>query len=834
MEPTPIDKPRSEVPRKSEAEQISYFNQGMDRFSAAIRQKSPIRRYYEIGGTIVCLTFAGDALIPLLTRALSHLERTDDPEAGFEICVWDSRSTDTEMLPPPCDRASFTERGDFWGFNSKRIRMAFHYSDFSLNMMDLETRTGFFWVKDAGFLPPWVFAAPFRSLFQWWMELNGGQLLHAAAVGTPEGAVLISGKGGVGKSTTALSCLAAGMLYMGDDYLIVRKDPYPQVFTLYNTAKILPADTHRFPELKKSISEAEADDTFDKKVLYLYPEYRNQLCRSLPLKAIMKPEICREASSMLSEIPYTSILGAISFTTMTQLPYAGEYTRKMISELIARLPCFSLSLGKDLPSTPSLLKSYLSGTLPVENIRAHIQNEHGERPLISIIIPVFNGERFIEEAVNCIRSQQYPSLEIIFVDDGSTDQSAAIITSLKTDYRYFRQENQGPTAARNRGIREATGDYIAFLDVDDLWPDNNLHHLMDELLADASLLAVHGYAQLTEKDSATGKYEYLGNPGESFPGYLGAGLYSKTIFSVVGMFDPLFAYTGEDADWFKRASEMRAPIRKLEEVTLFVRRHGENITGGRSLVELNTLKVFKRSLDRVRNPYPEKGVTLDVSVIIPVYNGEKYLAEALHSVLSQEEGYREVIVVDDGSVDQSLAVAERFLPLVRILKQENRGAAAARNTGIEASGGSYIAFLDADDLWMPQHTTLLMNALEEHPEYEIAAGSVEQFISPDCPDTPRLREELRIMPGYHLGCILMRRTTFDRIGWFNEKLNIAEVIDWFSRMEQSGIRIFHIHDVVYQRRIHTTNQGITKRDHLTEIASVLHQKLQRHKGEQIL
>lgn len=829
MEPTPIDKPRSEAPKRSEAEQTGYFNQGMERFRSAVKQRGAIRKYYDVGGTVVCLTFAGEELIPLMTPALAHLERTDHPDAGCEICVWDSRSTGIEMLPPPCDRASFTERGDFWGFNSKRIRMAFHYSDFSMNMMDLETRTGFFWVKDAGFLPPWVFAAPFRSLFQWWMELNGGQLLHAASIGTPDGAILISGKGGTGKSTTALSALAAGMLYLGDDYLIVKKDPHPQVFTLYNTAKLLPEDTDRFLHLKKNIPNDETDHHFDKKVMFLYPEYRDQIAVSLPLKAIMKPEIFGEERSILSEIPYTSILGAISFTTISQLPYAGEYTQKMISGLIEELPCFKLSLGKNLQSTPALLQHYLAGELPVESLRSAIPFGQSARPLISIIIPVYNGEPFIEEAVNCIISQQYPSLEIIFVDDGSTDLSAAKIAALKTDYRYFRQENQGPTAARNRGIREATGDYIAFLDVDDLWPENNLHHLMDELMADASLLAVHGHAQLTEKDAETGKYEYLGNPGESFPGYLGAGLYRKTIFSVVGMFDPMFAYTGEDADWFKRASEIQAPIRKLEEVTLFVRRHGENTTGGRNLVELNTLKVFKRSLDRVRNPYPEKEVTLDVSVIIPVYNGEKYLAEALHSVLSQEVGYHEVIVVDDGSTDQSLAVADRFVPLVRILKQENRGAAAARNTGIEASGGSYITFLDADDLWMPQHTTLLMQALEEHPEYDIAAGSVEQFISPDCQDTAHLRQELKVMPGYHVGCMVMRRTTFDRVGWFDEKLNLAETIDWFARAGETGVKILHLKHIVYKRRIHNRNQGLTKKAHLSDITTVLRDKLHRER-----
>ena len=89
-------------------------------------------------------------------------------------------------------------------------------------LLDLARRIGLFWVRDQAELPYWTASAPFRTLLHWWMEANGCQLLHAAAVGHQDGALLITGKGGVGKSTTALTCLEAGMQLISDDYLVVK------------------------------------------------------------------------------------------------------------------------------------------------------------------------------------------------------------------------------------------------------------------------------------------------------------------------------------------------------------------------------------------------------------------------------------------------------------------------------------------------------------------------------------------------------------------------------------------------------------------------------------
>ena len=140
-----------------------------------------------------------------------------------------------------------------------------------------------------------------------------------------------------------------------------------------------------------------------------------------------------------------------------------------------------------------------------------------ERPLVSVIIPVYNGEDFIREAVENVLSQKYPALEIIIINDGSTDGTEAIIKQLPVDIRYFTQDNSGPSAARNKGIRDASGEFITFLDADDLWPENNLNIMVDAMLRNPDMEVIRGYAQLMEFNKASGCYDYVGNPKESFP-----------------------------------------------------------------------------------------------------------------------------------------------------------------------------------------------------------------------------------------------------------------------------------------------------------------------------
>lgn len=226
-----------------------------------------------------------------------------------------------------------------------------------------------------------------------------------------------------------------------------------------------------------------------------------------------------------------------------------------------------------------------------------------------------------------------------------------------------------------------------------------------------------------------------------------------------------------------------------------------------------------------------------ISVIIPVYNTEKYLGKAIESVLQQEEKPLEIIIVDDGSTDRSVSVAQQFGDKIKLLKQEiNKGCGAARNRGVKQANGDYLAFLDADDLWTKEKLKDQLSYLENNPGIDMIFGNVQQFISPELSDENKnkLRDELKTMPGYVAGAMLIRKESFLKVGWFNEKLELGEYIDWFSRAKDMGLKFHLSDDIVLKRRIHTSNIGISKRQHLKDYTTVLREALARKRAKKNL
>lgn len=593
-----------DTPPQSEATQLAFFQAALACALAAEQQVGTLSLHLDVAGTRVELRFAGDTLLTCFAPALAHLQVAADRPADVVLHIWDSASTGIAMISPPCPKSCFTDRGDIWGMDSPRIKSAFHWIECSVNLLDLEQRVGLYWVQSADALPYWTKASPLRSLLHWWLAHNGGQLLHAAAVGDADGALLITGKGGVGKSTTALACLAAGMPYLADDYLAVRLDPEPTVYSLYSTAKLNPDSLEKLPRLREWVTSP-ADLHQDKAVLQLFPALAGQVRRSLPLKAVATPCFTAEATTQFAAIAPAQLQRAAAFTTMAQLPHAGRRTHEFIDRLIAELPCLELRLGHDLVQLPLAIGHLLQqdrATLS-RTLSPPAPATTSAQPLVSVIIPVYNGARFLADAVNNILAQNYPALEIIVVDDGSTDAIAEAVSQLPVDVRFFRQDNAGAAAARNRGIKDASGEFIAFLDVDDLWPARNLATLVEQLCAEPTLDVVKGYAQLMTYNADNDRYDYTGNPRESFPYYIGAALYRRRAFQTVGLFDSELQFA-EDTDWFNRARELGIALQQRDEVTLLVRRHGTNMTHGKSLVELNTLRVFKKTLDRRRAQQP--------------------------------------------------------------------------------------------------------------------------------------------------------------------------------------------------------------------------------------
>jgi glycosyltransferase involved in cell wall biosynthesis len=221
-----------------------------------------------------------------------------------------------------------------------------------------------------------------------------------------------------------------------------------------------------------------------------------------------------------------------------------------------------------------------------------------------------------------------------------------------------------------------------------------------------------------------------------------------------------------------------------------------------------------------------------VSVVIPVYNGERYVAEAIESVLAQGHRPLEVIVVDDGSTDHTAEVVKLFAPEVRYDFQPNSGAAAARNRGVGLAQGDFLAFLDADDLWMADKLTRQMAALDNHPELEAVFGHVEQFHSPELGEEikERIRPAAQVMPAYSADSMVIKREAFFRVGLFDTQWRIADFIDWYLRAVDLGLRSLMLPDVLVKRRLHSSNLGIRERHSRTEYVRVLRASLQRRRN----
>ena len=226
---------------------------------------------------------------------------------------------------------------------------------------------------------------------------------------------------------------------------------------------------------------------------------------------------------------------------------------------------------------------------------------------VSCIVPVYNGEAYVGETLASILAQTQPPLEVIVVDDGSTDGTPERTRSFGTAVRCVRQENAGPAAARNRGVAEARGDLLAFLDADDLWHPEKLSRQAAALTADPELAYTTCLIQnFLVPELALEAAAWADHPrGAPVPGYsTSCLLVRREVMAKIGPLDPSLEH-GDAADWFLRARAAGLKERMLPEVLTYRRMHGQN----RSRVFADTsrdefLHLLKRSLDRRRAAPP--------------------------------------------------------------------------------------------------------------------------------------------------------------------------------------------------------------------------------------
>lgn len=194
-----------------------------------------------------------------------------------------------------------------------------------------------------------------------------------------------------------------------------------------------------------------------------------------------------------------------------------------------------------------------------------------------------------------------------------------------------------------------------------------------------------------------------------------------------------------------------------------------------------------------------------ISVIIPAHNRAHTLIQALESVRAQTLPADEVIVVDDGSTDGTADAVRAFSGTVTCISQANQGAAGARNRGIGAARSPWLAFLDSDDLWMPDKLELQAACLEAGPETAMVFGHMEEFASPEWTQAGGAAADPTPRPAMSASAMLARREVFDRVGLFDPGLRAGEFVEWHARASDRGFRSAMLPDVVLRRRLHAGN-----------------------------
>lgn len=379
-------------------------------------------------------------------------------------------------------------------------------------------------------------------------------------------------------------------------------------------------------------------------------------------------------------------------------------------------------------------------------------------PLVSVIVPTYNVDRYIKKCLDSLQAQTLKDLEFVCIDDGSTDKSGNILdeyAAKDSRFKVVHQKNQGAAAARNVGLDMANGKWVAFMDPDDFYPSDDTLQAMYENAVQHNVMICGGSMTIINRRGHVVKRKHIGDyEGYNFAqdgivefkdyqfdyGYTRF-IYNRDFieehhlrFPLVRQFeDPPFlvralslaksfyalhrstyTYLGgngwEKTDWiannYQKARDMLSGMAQVCSIAeeeglekLRLRRLRFFFYGAGEVFQRKEVQAgIKDDYTRVLKEH-----TPLVSIVVPVYNDEKYVGECLDSILSQSYRNIEVICVNDGSTDSSPSVLKQYAEKagasldIKIVNRENGGLSAARNTGMEHATGKYIYFLDSDD-----------------------------------------------------------------------------------------------------------------------------------------
>lgn len=459
---------------------------------------------------------------------------------------------------------------------------------------------------------------------------------------------------------------------------------------------------------------------------------------------------------------------------------------------------------------------------------------------VSVIITSYNYARYVGGAIRSVKNQTRPAAEIIVVDDGSTDETPAVVSE-QTGITYIRTPNQGVANARNTGIAAATSPYIVCLDADDLLHERFLEALVPAMIDDRGLgIAYTGLMLFDDKghEQLTGfppefSWEQQSTPHNPPSNCVpSACLFRKSMWERAGGIQQVWA-PGEDAEFWSRGLSVGFDAKRVTTTPLFrYRSHGESASHTKKYRAVDTYLPWMRD-----KRYPLAAPALEappissydsplVSIIIPVGpHHEHTLSAALDSIVGQTFRAWQVIVVNDTGRDLTPYLTP--YPFVTLLETtEAHGAGAARNVGIAATTTPLLLFLDADDYLTPDALSQMVAAYSVTGRYVYSDWYVWNGREMKRDEAPEYDAGAWLYKGQHAITALIETEQVKAVGGFDKDMRGWEDWDFFIKLAILGVCGIRVKQPLLVYRQTTGLRREDSLDHKDELLDLLTMRYQ--------
>lgn len=305
------------------------------------------------------MRFASPELANKMTPALEHLEIAKSQNPDLTIFIWDDYTTNSKMQPFPWADSPHKRQSFIIGMlNMEMIYMTYNAFEHILNVYDATSQTAFFWVPDARKVPSDELTSPIQNILHKFLMPKGAYLVHAGAVGTPCGGILLAGKGGTGKSTSVLGCLNSQLSYAADNCTLLTGGSNPTAYSLYSSARLHGQTLWRVPHVIPSVVNT-PNLKHEKAVMFLNQMWREKLISQFPLRAIFLPHVTSSLDTKLTPATTKDAIHALILSTVAQLPQTDPHTVQELIKIIQSVPAYHLELGTKMEQIPRVILKFL-------------------------------------------------------------------------------------------------------------------------------------------------------------------------------------------------------------------------------------------------------------------------------------------------------------------------------------------------------------------------------------------------------------------------------------------------------------------------------------------